>query len=79
MDMDLGGLQELVMDREAWGAAVHDVTKSQIQLSNWTELNYHELDLKLAEIDFLLFCLLSLLHPYSVMIKNIHNKELQKL
>ena len=34
MDMDLGGLQELVMDREAWGAAVHDVTKSQIQLSN---------------------------------------------
>ena len=34
MDMDLGGLRELVMDREAWGAAVHDVTKSQIQLSN---------------------------------------------
>ena len=37
-DMGLGGLQELVMDREAWRAAVHGVTKSQTQLSNWTEL-----------------------------------------
>ena len=38
-DMGLGGLQELVIDREAWHAAVHKVTKSQTQLSNWTELN----------------------------------------
>ena len=34
MDMGLGGLQELVMDREAWRAVVHGVTKSQIRLSD---------------------------------------------
>ena len=41
MDMNLGKLREIVRDREAWHAAVHGVTKSQTQLSNWTNLNIH--------------------------------------
>ena len=43
MDTGLGRLQQLLMDREDWHAAVHGVTKSQTQLSNWTELNWTEL------------------------------------
>ena len=39
MDIGLGGRWELVMDREAWCAAVHEVAKSQIRLRDWTELN----------------------------------------
>ena len=38
MDMSLSSLQELVMDREAWRPAIHEVAKSQMWLSDWTEL-----------------------------------------
>ena len=42
MDMSLSELRELVMDREAWRAVIHGVTKSRTQLSDWTELNWTE-------------------------------------
>ena len=43
LDMVLGRLQELVMDREAWGTVVHGVVKSRTRLSDWMELNYTNL------------------------------------
>ena len=44
MDVSLSELQEMVMDREAWRAAIHGVSRSWTQLSNWTELKEHSLN-----------------------------------
>ena len=53
MDMSLGELWAMVMDRDAWRAVIHGVTKSQTRLSDWTELNLHVEDylLYLKNID----------------------------
>ena len=52
MDMGLGGLRELVMDREAWGVAVHGVTKRQAWLSDWTELSTFTIDVVILSPPF---------------------------
>ena len=60
MNVSLSKLQELVMDREAWRAAVHGIAKSQTWQKDWTELNW-----SVALAKFLDMCVLQFSHPWN--------------
>ena len=71
MDMSLGGLQELVMDKEVWRTELHGVTKSRTRLSYWTELNWSMLLWQYPSVQISLFFLLRF--PLSSILLSLKN------
>ena len=66
MHMSLGKLWQLVMNREAWRAAIHGVTKSWTRMSDWTELNWTRLEVRL---EILKICYLNNIKYYTIQIR----------
>ena len=75
MDMSLSKLQELVMDREAWNAAVHEVTKTWTQIRNWTELNYFATNMIIKDQDLPQDCDMSLFFHKHIQISALWEKK----